>query len=59
MTGKRVFAQAHYVLAENVHATLHKDMQFSKKAAKWVTKLLDEEGESARGEIMTMIAAAS
>jgi hypothetical protein len=33
-------AQAHDVSAKMIHATFHKDLQLSKKSAKWVTKIL-------------------
>jgi hypothetical protein len=36
-------AQAYSVSTKTVHATLHKDLQLSKKSARWVTKLLYEE----------------
>jgi hypothetical protein len=39
----RILAQAHGVLAQRVHTTLHKDLQLSKKSARWMIKLLDEE----------------
>jgi hypothetical protein len=31
------------MLIKTVHATFHKDMNFSKKSARWVLKLLNEE----------------
>jgi hypothetical protein len=42
MTGKRVkkLSQALDLLANMVHAILHKDLQFSKKLTRWVTELL-------------------
>ncbi len=30
-------------ITKMVHATLHKDMKLSKKSARWVSKLMDEE----------------
>jgi hypothetical protein len=53
-------AQAHSVLAKMVHATLHKELQLSKKSARWVTKMLCEEMKKEQlrtcKEVMLMIA---
>jgi hypothetical protein len=33
-------AQAHDMLTKMVHATLHKDLQLSKKSARWLIKMI-------------------
>jgi hypothetical protein len=33
---------------KTVHGSLHKDLQLSKKSARWVTKLLEEEMKKER-----------
>jgi hypothetical protein len=38
-------AQAHGVLTNTDHATLHKDLKLSKKSASWLPKLMDKEKE--------------
>jgi hypothetical protein len=46
-----------------VHATLHKDLQLSKKSTSWVTKMLDDEIKKERlrmcEAVMAMIAVVS
>jgi hypothetical protein len=39
----RKLTQAHGVMTQMVHATLHKDLQLSKKLARWMTILVDKE----------------
>jgi hypothetical protein len=55
-------AQAHDRSAPTVHATLYKDLQLSKKSARWVTKTLYKKMKEERGRvhevILGMIAAA-
>jgi hypothetical protein len=55
-------AQTHDRSAQTVHATLYKDLQLSKKSARWVTKTLYKTMKEERGRvhevILGMIAAA-
>jgi hypothetical protein len=37
----RKIPEAHDVLTKTVHETLHKDLQLSKKSARWAPKLMD------------------
>jgi hypothetical protein len=65
MTSKSVlkFTQVHDMLTKTVHATLYKDLQLSKKSARWVTKMLYEKIKKERLEmceaVMSMIAVTS
>ncbi len=55
-------AKAQNLSAKMVHTTLHKDLQLSKKSARWAIKLLYEEMKKEQlrtCEVIAMIAVAS
>jgi hypothetical protein len=56
-------SKAHDMSTKTVHSTIHKDFKLSKKSARWVLNLLEEEMKKKpvreRKVIMEMVAAAS